>query len=575
MSRVAISPPARALLILLCAGAILAAYSNHFFNLFHFDDNFAIVGNPWIRSLSNILRFFTDARTFSVLPSNQTYRPVVSASLAVDVWLANGLDNVWVFHLSTFLWYSIELAVMGLLFEHVIRWGRPGADSFLTSLFAVCLYGLHPAMSDTVNYIIQRAEVFSTLGVAGTLVLYARLPGWRKSGVYLIPAALGMLAKTPAVMFAPLLLVYVLLFETDVPSEQSRPWPVRLLDAGYRCAPDFLVAFGLLWFTDGMTSSSFQQGATNAYDYFITQPRVAFHYVAQFLMPLHLSVDSGRQPYTSLLAPGALAGFAFVLLVAGLIVVTARRPAWRPCCFGLCWFLLALAPTALFPLAEVENDHRMFFPFVGLALAAAYALREAVSALPVPPKVRWIGAILILTACAAGTWHRNRVWRTDESLWLDAVQKSPASSRGQMNYALVLRKKGDLAGALEYLERADKLTPQAPLVKLNLGLVLGDLDRNGEAEQQFQEAIDLDPADWRLWRYYSEWLAGQGRIAEATAALETAVQRNPADLSARHALMRVYEAAGDSGGLKSFAEATLRMFPEDADARLALAQSPK
>ena len=38
--------------------------------------------------------------------------------------------------------------------------------------------------------------------------------------------------------------------------------------------------------------------------------------------------------------------------------------------FGLLWFVIALAPTSSFiPLAEVMNDHRMYFPYVGLVLA--------------------------------------------------------------------------------------------------------------------------------------------------------------------------------------------------------------
>jgi hypothetical protein len=64
--------------------AICIAYANSFQNQFHFDDFHTIVDNPAIRSLRNIPRFFTDATTFSVLPANRTYRPVVSTLLAID-----------------------------------------------------------------------------------------------------------------------------------------------------------------------------------------------------------------------------------------------------------------------------------------------------------------------------------------------------------------------------------------------------------------------------------------------------------------------------------------------------------
>src|SRR5215472_16173577 len=77
---------------------IFAAYANHLHNSFHFDDAHTIVNNAAIQSLRNIPRFFTDATTFSSLPSNQSYRPIVSTLCAVDYKLG-GLNPLW-FHLS-------------------------------------------------------------------------------------------------------------------------------------------------------------------------------------------------------------------------------------------------------------------------------------------------------------------------------------------------------------------------------------------------------------------------------------------------------------------------------------------
>src|SRR5213592_5097540 len=83
----------------LLAVALLAAYSNHFGNGFHFDDAHTVENNAAIRELRNIPQFFGDATTFSSLPSNQSYRPLVSTLLAIDYWLGHGLQPFW-FHLS-------------------------------------------------------------------------------------------------------------------------------------------------------------------------------------------------------------------------------------------------------------------------------------------------------------------------------------------------------------------------------------------------------------------------------------------------------------------------------------------
>src|SRR5256885_9718278 len=78
---------------------LLATYANHFHNSFHFDDAHTIETNAAIQDLRNIPLFFRDATTFSALPSNQSYRPVVSTLLAIDYWLSGGVRPFW-FHLS-------------------------------------------------------------------------------------------------------------------------------------------------------------------------------------------------------------------------------------------------------------------------------------------------------------------------------------------------------------------------------------------------------------------------------------------------------------------------------------------
>src|SRR2546421_8397404 len=85
----------------LLVAAIVAAYANHFHNGFHFDDSHTIENNAAIRQLRNIPLFFRDASTFSALPSNQSYRPLVSTLLAIDYHLGGKVEPFW-FHVSAF-----------------------------------------------------------------------------------------------------------------------------------------------------------------------------------------------------------------------------------------------------------------------------------------------------------------------------------------------------------------------------------------------------------------------------------------------------------------------------------------
>ena len=62
----------------------LGVYSNHFHNPFFFDDSHTIVNYSAITNLENWTDFFSNPETFSSLPANRAYRPMVTLLNAVD-----------------------------------------------------------------------------------------------------------------------------------------------------------------------------------------------------------------------------------------------------------------------------------------------------------------------------------------------------------------------------------------------------------------------------------------------------------------------------------------------------------
>jgi len=90
---------------------------------------------------------------------------------------------------------------MYTLFRKLCDLARPDPANRWAALIAASLYGVHPAIAETVNYVIQRGDLYSTLGVIAALVVYVSMPQWRKSGLYLVPVALALLSKPPALVF--------------------------------------------------------------------------------------------------------------------------------------------------------------------------------------------------------------------------------------------------------------------------------------------------------------------------------------------------------------------------------------
>jgi tetratricopeptide (TPR) repeat protein len=534
--------------------AVVLAYSNHFRNGFHFDDFHTVNNNPYIRSLQNSKLFFTDPTTFSVLPANRTYRPLVTLSLAFDYWLGGGL-NPFYFHLDTFLWYLVQLAVMFPLFRRILRFADAAPWTDWAALFAVALYGLHPAMAETVNYIIQRGDLYSTLLVVAAMAIYALAPRLRRFGIYLIPLAVALITKQPAAIFPAILFAYVFLFE--------EPHAGTALQ---RCVPSIVVVAPMLWLQTRMMPATFTPGIISAHDYIVTQPWVALHYFLMFFAPVALTADTDQTAFSTIFCAQGMAGVAFLLLLIGAIYATARREIWRPIAFGLAWFLLALIPTTVYRLSELENDHRMFLPFVGLALAVSWALALAVKRVPARVPILVALATLVLAACAWGTHQRNEVWRDEETLWRDVTIKSPQNGRGLMNYGLTLMSKGQTAEALNYFERAMQYTPNYFILEINLGIACGELHRDAEAEAHFFRAMKLAPGDAQPNFYYGRWLASKGRVREAVGQFQTAMVRNRDYLDPRYALMQAYWDAGMLPAAKAIATDTLQMAPGDVTA---------
>jgi len=565
--------------------AVGAAYANSLHNAFEFDDFHTITDNPAVRSLDNLPRFFTDATTFSVLPANRTYRPVVSTSLALDYAMGHGYVPSW-FHLSTMVWFLLLVWQLSVFYRLLTDRVEDTPENVWLGLFGAAWFGLHPAMAETVNYAIQRGDLYCTLGCVAGLLIYAGYPSLRKTGLYLLPLVLAMLSKPPAAVFPVLLGMYVYFFE-----HEDAPPLARMKHAVLAAVPAVAVTVALLVLQSAMTPKSFVPTTLSAAEYRLIQPFVWLRYAGELFLPLHLNVDSDLKASPGVSGP-VIAGLLFAAALLVAIWFTARRRRLYPIAFGLLWFVVTLLPTSFYPLAEVENDHRMFFCFPGLILAVVWSawllwqklfsplqrekLRPAVSAI----------AVLVLCAYGYGVWQRNIVWHTPESLWLDDVEKSPTNGRGLMNYALTQMAVGRYPRALDYFTRALQFTPNYPTLEINLGIVngamadqdttradQGDAARTAEAEHHFLRAIALAPDADDAHAFYGRWLLQHGRIQEAIPQLRTAIALNPQRLMQHELLIQAETQAGDVAAARQAATETLAVMPDDSAALQAL-QAP-
>jgi hypothetical protein len=359
--------PVFIILASLVFATIVFAYSNHFSNSFHFDDSHTIENNSAIQEL-NIISFFKDGTTFSSLPTNQSYRPLTTLENAIDYKIGGGL-NPKIFHIHIFLTYIIVCILLFIFIKKILdKISFSGINQFW-ALLITASFGLLCANAETVNYIIQRAEIVAALFILAGFIAYLSNGFWGKKLVYLLFPFIGFFSKEMAFVFAPLLLLYFLIFEEEVDLLHfyRREEFKKALKSFIKIIPAFTLTVGFYIFYTSMLPSTFSPGGLSQSNYLITQPMVMLHYIVSYFIPYNLSADTDWVVYTSLFDYRAITGIVLVSILFYVALKASKEKETRLFSFGILWFFISLLPTSSFiPFAEVLNDHRSFIPYIGL-----------------------------------------------------------------------------------------------------------------------------------------------------------------------------------------------------------------
>ncbi|MGO8113960.1 FecR domain-containing protein [Rhizobium leguminosarum] len=129
----------------------------------------------------------------------------------------------------------------------------------------------------------------------------------------------------------------------------------------------------------------------------------------------------------------------------------------------------------------------------------------------------------------------------ERSLSLDPDHPMALSARA--GYKAIYE--SDIDGALADLNRAIALAPGASGTLNSLGLLQSSRDADGEAEQAFKKAIELDPQDPLLRANLSILYLDQGRMKEAKHEIDTAIALDPSFDIALLARGRYYLQTGE------------------------------
>src|ERR1022692_1539631 len=198
---------------LMVVAAGLLAYHNSFTGPFIFDDFYSIEDNPTIHHLWPIWQTLSPPRIGAPTVEG---RPLVNLSLAINYAL--GGYRLWGYHaLNLTIHILAALTLFGIVRRTLLQprlQERFGAAADGLALAVAVLWMVHPLQTESVTYIIQRAE--SLMGLFYLLTLYCFLraagaggPGrfwWLAASVF--ACLLGMATKEVMVSAPLVVLLY-------------------------------------------------------------------------------------------------------------------------------------------------------------------------------------------------------------------------------------------------------------------------------------------------------------------------------------------------------------------------------
>ncbi len=568
-------PPRRGLLTLLLALALAAAagwaYSTSFDGVLVFDDIWAIVENPNIKTLWPL----TTAMS-APAESPVSARPVASLTLALNYALAPPdardvmrpagprgepgqtalfLRNVWGYHAMNLALHVLAgLALFGVsrrTFQSGRLRPRFGDQASALAFVVALLWLVHPLLTDAVTYVAQRTEVL--MGLFFFLTLYCAIRAgetgladaprrWWTAGA-VAACALGMGSKQTMLLAPVMVWLWDWMFAPDPPAgppggPRGPAFPVRRRALYAGLAATWVILAALVAYERWPTSVGSGIGGWTPWTYLLTQTGVITHYLRLAVVPSPLVLDYDGWPMArSILDVWPSALFVTALFAATCAAMIRRHP-WG---FAGAWIFAALAPSSsILPLpTEIAAARRMYVPLAGvmaIAVVGVYLIGRQVLARVVPDaRARQRAGVMAATlvagtvavAFAASAYGRNLDFRSEERLWQDTVEKRPDNPRARLNYGVILYTAQRFTEAEPQLREAVRLKDSSAPAHANLGSVLCALGRVEEGVSHLERALALDPKYTPAYGNLGEAYGQLGRRAQAARYFAKAVDAAP------------------------------------------------
>ncbi len=499
--------------------ALVAAYHGVFHDPYIFDDFPAIARNGTLHSLAAAIH----------PPQNTTVsgRPLINLSFALNRALTG--DSLPAYHLTNLaiLWMG-ALLLFGLVRRTLLHLGGAWATSAgSTAGIAALLWATHPLQTESVTYLVQRAE--SIMGLCYLLTLYAlarccvsrsgRAVVFAWGALSVVACWLGMAAKEVMVSAPLVAWAYDRSFVAGSWREAlRRRWPMYAA-----------MAASWIWLAALVASTHGRSGgavvaATPVWARFLrTEAFAVVHYIRLTFWPAGQILDYGSywvdSPWLWIPAAAGLLGLGLATFAA---LIRGRPAGW----LGL-WFLAVLAPTCLILITrQTLAEHRMYLALAPIAIGVVAVLTRLGGN-------RASVALLVCVVIFTGvSYRRNRAYASALTIWSDVVEKLPTCATGQLYLGDAYYDSRRYPEAERYLRQSLALDPKLSDAWLALGMLQARQGHHREAETSYRNAITYNQQSVDAHMAYGNLLGAGGRLNDAANELRLAVELKPDDAEA-------------------------------------------
>jgi len=452
---------------------------------FVWDDDDYVAENQLLTSPKGLGRIWLEPL------STPQYYPLVFSSfwLEYQLW---GLRPMG-YHAVNVLLHAASALVLWLLLR---RLDIPGA------WLAAAVFALHPVHVESVAWVTERKNVLSGLFYLISALYLVRFFGvdregqeqsphsWWLYGAGLILFVCALLSKT-VTSSLPAAIILVLWWKRGrvLWREVAALVPFILLGLA--------LALLTVWVERHHVGAGGSWWELSFLERCLIAGRALWFYAGKLVWPAELIFNYPRWRINT----GAWWQYAYPMgaFTVVLVLWTFRQRIGRGPLAAVLFFCGTLFPALGFfntypMLFSYVADHFQYLASIGLIALAVGALTRA--ALIGPARLQQVGVGLglgVLVLLGVNTWNQSYMYKDQETLWRDTLEKHPNSRLAHNNLGALMVKRGRFKEAIDHYSEVLRIRPDYAEAHNNLGGLLETKGRYVEAIGHYSEALLLKP----------------------------------------------------------------------------------